>query len=607
LAAPSQSNRMRTGMGPFVARLVRPYAPVLVVILVAMLLETAMSLAAPWPLKVILDNAVGNHRLPAWLEGLLGPDLITHKTTLAAFAAIAFVIIAVLGAIANYIDNYYTESVGQWVANDLRIEVYTHLERVSLSYYDRHETSALLSTLTDDIVTIQNFASSSTLGILVDILTIFGMVGLMFWLNWDFALIATAVTPFLLLLVMRFKGAVKKATHEVRRRQSDVLEVLQQGLQSIRAMKAFGREDLERARLSAASHATVVAALSARRIKSVLSPIIAVVVALCTALVLWRGASLIIAGAMTVGSLTVFLAYLSKFFKPVQDLAKMTNAIAQAGVGIDRVRALLDIDSIIPEALEPIAPDRVRGDIAFENVSFAYDVNAPVLRGVTFSIKAGQSVGIVGATGGGKSTIMSLLPRFYDPSEGRVLVDGVDVRQYRLAALRRQIGFVLQDTVLFWGTIGDNIAYGRPGATQAEIVEAAKVANAHDFISNMPHGYDTPVGERGTTLSGGQRQRIGIARAIVRNAPILLLDEPTAALDTESERLVMEATARLMEGRTVITIAHRLTTIRDADKIIVLAGGRVCEQGTHAELLALGGVYAGLNGPQYTATLPVPE
>jgi ABC-type multidrug transport system fused ATPase/permease subunit len=598
---------MRTGMGRFVAALARPYARVIAVILAAMIVETAMSLAAPWPLKVILDNAIGHHRLPAWLAGMLGPALTGEKSALAAAASVAFVVIALCGAVANYVDNYYTDSVGQWIANDLRIKVYAHLERVSLAYYDRHESSALLSTLTDDILTIQNFASGATLGILVDVMTIVAMIGLMFWLNADFALIALAATPFLLLIAMRFKGAVKRATREVRRRQSDVLAVLQEGLQSIRSVKAFGREELEQTRLSDAGAATVAAALSARRIKSVLSPMIAVIVAACTAIVLWRGASLIITGAMTIGALTVFLAYLNKFFKPVQDLAKMTNAIAQAAVAVERVRALLEIDSIIPECAAPVTPDRVRGAIVFENVAFAYEPGAPVLQGVTFSVEAGQSVGIVGATGGGKSTIMSLLPRFYDPSSGRILIDRVDLRDYGLAALRRQIGFVLQDTVLLWGTIRDNIGYGRPGATQDEIEAAAKIANAHDFICALPHGYDTPVGERGASLSGGQRQRIGIARAIVRNAPILLLDEPTAALDTESERLVVEATTRLMQGRTVVTIAHRLSTIRDADTIIVLKEGRVWEQGTHDELLRLGGVYAGLTGVALAGAVPLPE
>jgi ABC-type multidrug transport system fused ATPase/permease subunit len=585
-------------MMAFVWGLLRPYRPVLFLVLAAMLIETVASLAAPWPFKIVLDNVIGSHRLPRWLEYFVGRRVADHRMELAAAAAFAFVAIAAIGAAANYVDSYYTESIGQWVANDLRLKVYAHLERVSLSYYDQHETGQLLSTLTDDIGTIQSFASSSTLGILVDLMTIIGMIGLMFWLNWNFALIATAVTPFLLLFVMRFKAAVKTATREVRKRQGTILAVLQQGLQSIRVVEAFGREDLEQARLADASAAGVTAALSARRVKSVLAPVIAVVVAGCTAVVMWRGSALILTGAMTVGSLTVFLAYLSKFFKPVQDLAKMTNAIAQTGVGIDRVRALLDIDSVIPEPVTPVPLEHARGAITFEDVAFSYDVDNPVLRGVSFDVEPGQTIGIVGVTGGGKSTIMNLIPRFYDPASGRVLVDGVDVRQYALASLRKQIGFVLQDTVLFWGTIRDNIAYGRPGATEAEVIEAATIANAHGFISAMPHGYDTAVGERGLTLSGGQRQRIGIARAVIRNAPILLLDEPTAALDTESEQVVIQALDRLMKDRTVITIAHRLSTIRDASKIIVLKDGVVAEQGTHRELLALGGSYALLEHAQ---------
>jgi len=590
-----EPNRPAGGMTGLVRDLVRPYRGLVVVIFLAMLVETAMSLAGPWPLKIILDNAVGTHRAPEWLVRLLGPSFLGDKMAFAVAAACAAVIIAALGAVASYVDNYYTESVGQWVAHDLRMRVYKHLDRLALAYYDTHQTGTLLSTITSDVGTIQNFTSSATLGILVDLLTIFGMLGLMFWMNWDFALIAVAVTPILLMFVARFKKAVQAATHEVRRRQSDIVATVQQGLESMRVVKAYGRQALEEAHLGEVSRATVDAALKARRVKSLLSPVVTVTVSLCTGFVLWRGASLILSGAMTVGELTVFLAYLNKFFKPVQDLAKMTNTIAQTAVGVDRVRDILDTDVKIPERPDAHEPGPLRGEIVFDHVAFAYNPEAHVLRDVHFTIKPGQFVGIIGGTGGGKSTVVSLIPRFYDPTGGRILIDGMDLRDYTLQGLRGQIGFVLQDTALFRGTVRDNIAYGRPEATQEEIVEAAKLANAHEFIARMPHGYETMVGERGTTLSGGQRQRIGIARALIRNSPILILDEPTAALDTESERLVIEALERLMKGRTVITIAHRLSTIRDAHKIVVLREGLVAEQGTHEELVTLGGVYAELH------------
>jgi ABC-type multidrug transport system fused ATPase/permease subunit len=594
MAADSTSGPSSAGRRRFVADLARPYHGWLMIILLAMMVETATGLAGPWPLKIVIDNAVGRHPAPAWVVQLLGSALAANGTALAAAAALGMVLLAVLGGLASYIDNYYTESVGQWVANDLRMRVYDHLEHLSFTYYDRHQTGLLLSTMTEDVSTIQDFVSSSTLSIFVDLMTIVGMLGLMFWLNWDFALVVVAITPFLLLFVARFRRAIKKATREVRRRQSDIVAVLQVGLESMRTVQAFGGQDIETARLSAVSRATVKAALSARRVKSFLSPAVSVIVSLCTGMILWRGAGLILAGTMTVGSLTVFLAYLAKFFKPVQDLAKMTNAVAQAHVGLERIQSILDIDMGIQERTDAREPHPFEGAIAFDHVAFSYNADVPVLQDVRFSIASGQFVGVVGATGSGKSTIVSLIPRFYDPTAGRILIDGNDIRDYTVQGLRRQIGFVLQDTVLFRGTVRDNITYGRHEATEAQVIAAAQLANVDEFVSRMPGGYDTPIGERGLTLSGGQRQRIGIARALIRNAPILILDEPTASLDAESEQLVMEGLERLMKGRTVLMITHRLNTIRGADTIIVLHNGAVAEQGTHDDLLALGGVYAGL-------------
>src|SRR5271169_4454832 len=344
--------------------LVRPYRGTLVVILAAMVIQTAMSVAGPWPLKIILDNVVGSHKLAPWLDDILRPVLGGgSKMQIAVAAALAVIVIAVVGAIASYIANYYTTSVGQWVANDLRLRTYHHLQQLSLSYYDSHQTGTLLSTITSDVQTIQGFASSSTLGIVVDLFTIVAMVFIMFRLNWDFTLIALAVTPFMLLLVSRFKKAVKKATHEVRKEQSKIVTVAEQGLQAMRVVKAFGRENLAEAELAEVSHATVDASLKARRVKALLSPIVAITVSLCTGVVLWRGSALIMAGVMTVGALTVFLSYLNKFFKPVQDLATMTNTIAQAAVGVDRIRAILDADTIIPERPDAREPQALAGEI----------------------------------------------------------------------------------------------------------------------------------------------------------------------------------------------------------------------------------------------------
>ncbi len=574
--------------------MVRPYKKWLFYIFIAMLIETVMGLAAPWPLKIIIDNVVNHHPLRglfAWMDEIFKKE---NEKQFAAIAAISVIIIAAIGSLASYIKDYFTESIAQYVANNLRGRIYHHLQRLSLEYYDTHQTGKLLSTITSDVSTIQDFASSSLMNIFVDLLTIVGMLGIMFYLNAGFTLVAIAVTPFLIFFVSRFKKIIKKATREVRQDQSTMLAILQQGLESIRSVNAFGRQDMEEARLKKISLETVGAALKARRVKSVLNPVILLAVSFCTAVVLWRGADLVLNGAMTVGALTVFLWYMNKFFSPVQDLAKMINTIAQVTVALERVRAILGTHIMVAQKAGAKAPGQLTGNISFKNVSFAYVSSTPVLKELNLEIIAGQQVGVCGPTGCGKSTVASLIARFYDPTAGQVFIDGINIKDFTLDGLRSQIGFVLQETVLFYGSIRENIAYGRPEATEEEIIEAAKLANAHDFISRLPKGYDTMVGEHGATLSGGQRQRLGIARAVVRNSPILVLDEPTASLDAEAEKTVMAALQNLMKGRTVITIAHRLSTICHSDKIIVLHQGGVAEEGTHEELMNKPGIYADL-------------
>ncbi len=580
----------------------RPYRRYVWIILFAMLVETLVGLAAPWPLKIIIDNVVDQHPLPGWLKWM---DRFFHGENtieLAAVVAISYIFIITINSLANFLDNYYNEKVAQYIANDLRVKIYHHLQHLSLTYYDSHQTGKLLNTLTKDVGTLQDFASNTMLSILVDCLTIIGMIGVMFYLDSDFTLLALAVTPFLLFFVFHFKKGMKKATREVRTDEGNMLVVLQKGLQSIRTVNAFGRQDFEEDKLRVVSKETLDAAMKARRIKAALSPVVAIIVSTCTAIVLWRGAYLVNHSVMTVGDLTIFISYMAKFFSPVKDLAKMTSSIAQVTVALERIQTILQDDTMVSEKPNAIEPEKLKGNIVFENVSFSYNPESPLLKNFSLDIRCGQRIGICGPTGCGKSTIVSLLARFYDPDSGRIMIDGIDISEFTLDGLRKQFGFVMQETMLFYGSVRENIAYGRPDATEEEIMEAARLANATEFIEKMPHGFDTLIGERGATLSGGQIQRIGIARAVVRNSPILILDEPTSSLDPEAEKIVMAALENLMEGRTIIIIAHRLNTIRKVDKIIVIANGKVAEEGNHEELMRTGGIYCELYNAHERAT-----
>jgi len=482
----------------------------------------------------------------------------------------------------------------------LRRTLYSHIQRMSLGFHDRSQTGDLISRVTGDIDDVQGFIVSGLLGTLINSLTLLGMVGVMFYINWRFTLIALSVAPVLFLVVYHYTRQIKKASREVKKKDSEIISVIQEVLTSIRVVKAFSQENYEQQRLEERSLEAVDLALRARGLKARLAPIVEIVIAAGTALVLWFGGRLAIAGSLSPGSLILFIWYLGKMYKPMQALSKMPDAYSKAAVGYERIREILEIERDVQDAPGARRAPRLRGSIEFENVTFRYDNNPePALTKVSFRIQPGQVVALVGPTGAGKTTIINLIPRFYDPNEGVVRIDGHDIRRLRQKSLREQISFVLQENLLFHGPIWQNIAYGKPDATQAEILRAAELANALEFIEKMPEGFDSLVGERGVTLSQGQRQRIAIARAIIRDTPILIMDEPSSGLDALTESMVFEALDRLMEGKTCIIVAHRLATIRRADAIFVVRNGEIVENGTHDALLQTGGLYAELFGIQF--------
>jgi len=579
--------------------LLKPHSKILALGLVAVLGEGVANLLQPWPLKIVLDNVLKSREIHGWLNAFIRSTVGTDRLAALEFAAVAVLAIALMDAVCSYTEKYVTTSVGQWVTHDLRLMLYHRIQRLSLAYHDQTQTGDLLSRVTSDIDAIQSFIVSGLLTALVNSMTLVGMVSVMFYINWRFTLIALSVAPVLAAVVFTYTRRIKKASRQVRKKEGEIVSVIQEVLSSIRVVKAFAREDYEERRLEEESLEGIEIALRARGLKAKLAPFVDIIVAIGTAMVLWFGARMALNGTLSAGSLIVFIFYLGKMYKPMQELSKMTDAYSKASVGYERIKEILDTEGEVKDIPGARRAPYFKGRIEFDRVNFSYSPDVPILKDVSFKIEPGQVAALVGPTGAGKTTLIGLIPRFYDPTSGVVRIDGTDVRQFRQKSLRQQISLVLQETLLFHGPIWNNIAYGKPSASRGEIFRAAELANAHEFIEKMPDGYNTIVGERGMTLSGGQRQRIAIARAIIRDTPILILDEPSSGLDAASEKLVFEALDRLMENRTTIVIAHRLSTIRRANVIYAVKDGAIVEHGTHEELLKLGGLYAGLYELQF--------
>jgi len=582
-----------------IRELLQPHVPALSLGLLAVIGEGAANLLEPWPLKIVLDDVFKTRQVHGWLNRLIYSTVGYDKIAILKFACIAVLAIAVLDAICSYAEKYLTTSVGQWVTHDLRRVLYSHIQRLSLAYHDHKQTGDLISRVTSDIDAIQSFITTGLLSTLINVITLVGMVTVMFYINWRFTLIALSVAPVLFMIVYTYTRRIKKASRAVRKKEGEIVSVIEEVLGSIRVVKAFAREDYELRRLEEESLEGVEISLRARGLKAKLTPIVQIIVAVGTCLVLWFGTRMVLSTTLSAGSLIVFILYLGKMYKPMQELSKMTDAYSKAAVGYERIQEVLQTDKEVKDLPRSRPAPRFRGQIEFEHVHFYYTQDTPILKDVSFKVEAGQVAALVGPTGAGKTTIISLIPRFYDPISGTVKIDGTDIKEFRQKSLRQQISFVLQETVLFHAPVWQNIAYGKPEATRGEILKAAELANASEFVEKLPDGYNTVVGERGMTLSGGQRQRIAIARAIIRNTPILILDEPTSDLDASSEKLVFEALDRLMEGKTTIVIAHRLSTVRKADVIFVVKDGDIVETGKHDDLLQRGGLYSELYRLQY--------
>jgi len=564
---------------------------------VALLGVVLADVLAPWPLKIIFDHILLAKPLPPTLA-LLQPVLDWGTWPALTVATLAIAAIALAGGVLAYLQLYTTAKVGHRITWRLRGELFAHLQRLSLAFHRDSRSGELLTKVAGDTNLLRDMFSDWALTLGRHALTLVAMLSVMFLLNWQLALVVAATLPPLLGVIFVLNRRVKASVREQRKHEGLMATRLNEVLSSIALVQAFGRHTYEEDRFSREIEANYESGMRTTRTTGAIVKAIAVISAAGTAITVLLGAHEVLAGRLTPGELLVFITYVTSLYKPVRDLGRLSAKFSRASVSAQRVAEILDHEPDIADAPDALELKRPAGEIVFENVSFGYGAGRPVFDGLSLRIAAGERVALVGPSGTGKSTLLNLLLRLYEPTAGRVLIDGIDIRRFTRDSLRREIGIVLQDNILFGVSVRENIAYGRPDAPLDAIEAAARSARAHEFIVDLPEGYDTEIGERGATLSGGQRQRLCLARALVKEPAILVMDEPTASIDAVSARLVNEAVARVHRNRTLIVISHEYSDMASYDRILVLQNGRLVESGAHEALLKARGTYLALVEPR---------
>jgi ATP-binding cassette subfamily B protein len=555
----------------------RPFWMQIFMLFLLSLLATPIALLKPFALKIVIDSAFGHNPPPDFICYFFPAGYEFSFYSIIAISAVLVILIALIENVIMLVNWILSTYTGEKMVLDLRSLLFNHLQRLSLTYHDTVGTSDSLYRLQWDTVGIRTLLLSNIAPLFSSFLTLFAMVCVIFFINVRLALIAISIIPPLFLLIRYSSAKLRKNWELVKDKESRAMSVLHEVLNSLRIVKAFGQESGEEERFIYQSDSAVKEQIKVAWIAASFYLIVGMIFAIATALFIYLGATYVQSGKMTLGELTLMIAYLTQFFAPLQNISKIITDIQSAIASIERVFNLLDKEREVDENPHAIHLQSAKGYFEFEKVGFGYTPQRQTLHAVSFQIRPGDRVGIMGTTGAGKSTLVSLLMRFYDPLSGSITLDGKDIREYKLADYRNQFSIVLQEPVLFSTTLSENIKYGKPGSTEIEIIEAAKAANAHDFILHCKNGYDTLVGERGMQLSGGERQRISIARAFIKNAPVLILDEPTSSLDIRTEALIMEAMERLMEGRTTFMITHRLDTLKSCNVILHLENGHLIE------------------------------